>query len=150
MTAVDIEKTQTRRLWLILIGITAGALGAAGDEITAMLGKPEPADGIVNAVGLGGWALFVFAAFFIKGAGGKGYCKELLTDVVDDERVRDTRNRAYVYGFNAFLVFQVVVMLTGAILEKSGIPNPNMQFVANMSIGVGIVSAIGRFLYLNR
>ncbi|NNE42717.1 MAG: hypothetical protein HKN12_00785 [Gemmatimonadetes bacterium] len=150
MTTTDLEKLQTRRLWLLLIGITLGAFGAAGDEITAMLGKPQPADGIVNGITLGAWGLFIFAAFFIKAGSRGGHCRELLTDVVDDERVRETRNRSYVFGFNVMLMSQVVIMLTGLVLERIGIPNPNMQFVANLNIGIGIAAAVGRFLYLNR
>jgi len=53
-------------------------------------------------------------------------------------------------GFTAVLLLQVILLVGNDVLGKLAGVEVTVDFVVNLTISVGVIAALGRFLYLNR
>ncbi|WP_405224309.1 hypothetical protein [Lentisalinibacter sediminis] len=146
MDAETLERRHTRRLQVMLLGMAVGTLGFTGGELLEMTGIGGGWAVALSLLTLAGW--LTFAAALIAAA--RLDSRELLTSVVDDERVAYLRGQSFQFGFAAVLLLQVILLVGSDVLRKFAGVELTVDFVVNLTISVGVLAALGRFLYLNR
>jgi hypothetical protein len=146
MDTETLERRHTRRLQLMLLGMAVGTLGFVAGELLEIAGTDPGWRLTVSLVAIAGWLTFGFALL----AASRSDHREVLTSVVDDERVAHLRGRAYTFGFAALLLLHIVLLVGGDVARKFAGIELSVDFVANLTISTGVIAALGRFLYLNR
>ncbi|MEM9305433.1 MAG: hypothetical protein AAGE01_25210 [Pseudomonadota bacterium] len=144
MNATDAPDTD-RMQWIMLIGLLVGIFGFCANEICEQLGVT------------GGWSiaasvvtLIGFLGFAAGLVGMRQPSGEVLTSVIDDERISFLRSHAYAYAFGAIIVLQVTMLLFGDGLARLTGIELGMGFAAMLTLLVGLATALGRFMVLNR
>jgi len=146
MDAEILERRHTRRLQAMLFGMAVGTLGFTGGELLEMSGVGGVWAVALSLITLAGWLTFLAALI----AASRLDSSEVLTSVVDDERVAHLRGRAFQAGFAAVLLLQVLLLVASDALRKFAGVEMTVDFVVNLTLSVGVITALGRFLYLNR
>ena len=135
----------------MMVGITTGVVGLISQEIVSFLDGGTTWDLTASGVTLAGWFFFIFALIRLKSLrhniGQKG---DLLTGVIDDERVQANRSNAFSFGLTAAMVWQICVIVGVPLMAKFTDFTLTAVLVANVTIGIAIVASIGRFLHLER
>lgn len=146
MDAEMLERRHTRRLQVMLLGMAVGTLGFTGGELLEMTGVGGRWTVALSLVTLAGWLTFLAALI----AASRLDSSEVLTSVVEDERVVHLRGRAFQFGFAAVLLLQVLLLVGNDVGRKFGGVEMTVDFVVNLTLSTGVIAALGRFLYLNR
>lgn len=141
-----LERQHTRRLLLMLLGMAVGTLGFVAGEVLEIADAGLGWRMAASLVTVAGWLTFGLVLI----AASRLDRREMLTSVVDDERVAHLRGRAYEFGFAAVMLLHIVLLVGGDVLRKFVGVELGVDFVANLTISVGVIAALGRFLYLNR
>ena len=136
---------------LMIAGISLGVIGLVGQELVAFWEAGKTWDLTASGVTVFGWMCFMFALIRLRylrhNLGQKG---DLLTGVIDDERVQANRSNAYSFGLTAALVWQLCIIVGVPFMAKVSDFELTAVLAANVTLGVAIVASIGRFLYLER
>ncbi len=146
MDTETLERRHTRRMQVMLLGMAVGTIGFTGGELLEMTGVGGGWAVALSLLTLAGWLTFgaalVAAARLDSG--------EVMTSVADDERVAHLRGRSFQFGFAAVLLLQVILLVGSDVLSKFAGVAMAVDFVVNLTISVGVIASLGRFLYLNR
>ncbi|MEM9385950.1 MAG: hypothetical protein AAGA68_12875 [Pseudomonadota bacterium] len=145
---MDIENLERRhdrlQMWM-LIGITVGSLGFAGQELIQLLKGPKAAELGLAVLTLVGW--LIGAAAILSSSSLR---KERgIENLLGDERLANLRGEAFQFGFVALLITQVVLLVGNEMLLRLTEVELTVAFAANLSIAVAVVSSLGRFVQLN-
>ncbi len=130
----------------MLIGLIIGMVAFVLDGQLAYFTAGHSLDLLATLLTLSGFLLFAGALT----AAARAKQAELLSSVIDDERVSRMRFLANQPGLATLIVLQMVP-LAGADLLR-GMPGiePAMTTAASLALMTGLAAALGRFLYLNR
>ncbi|MEM7136020.1 MAG: hypothetical protein AAF500_05540 [Myxococcota bacterium] len=146
MVATDIEERRDRLQITMFAGITAGSGGLALQELCKMLGFEGVPVVVLALLSLIGWMVFAVATVRmtrIAKASSTGM-------VLEDERRDQLRAESLKFGFVGVLAVQCLALVGDQVLGGLTAPALTVSFVATLSIAVGVIAGLGRFVYLNR
>ncbi|MEM7437208.1 MAG: hypothetical protein AAF436_18780 [Myxococcota bacterium] len=146
MVATDIEERRDRLQITMFAGITAGSGGLALQELCKMIGLEGAPVVVLALLSLIGWLVFAIATIRmtrIAKAGGTGI-------VLEDERRDQLRAESLKFGFVGVMAVQCLALMGDQVLDGLTALPLTVSFVATLSIAVGVIAGLGRFVYLNR
>ncbi len=146
MTEQDQEQRHDRFQLIMLIGPITGIVGFVLDEALEFVAAAESLDLFASVLSLFGFLIFAGALI----AAAQTNRTELVSSVIDDERVSHIRFLAYQVGFATVIVLQIVMLLGADLVRGMTGIEPAMSTAASLTLMTGIAAALGHFLYLNR
>ena len=142
----SLEQRHDRLQKFIFFGVAIGSTGFALQELLHMLGGNPPVHVALTVASLAGWIFACWAMYstssLVKEKG--------LEKILQDERLRTLRYKAFEFGFASLLTVQILLMVSNDFLNKFTDVQLTVSFAANLSIAVALMSSFGRFVYLNR
>ena len=146
LSTLDIESRVDANQRLVSFGAVTGSLMLALQHITIEAHAPSWLNVLVTLASSAGWIVFLYAAYknrkLFMTAEGLEYKKQ----IEGDERLMTIRNQAFMWGFGAMLVIQVVMILAWTFFELHFLTIP-VSTTATMA--AGITSAVLRFQILS-
>ena len=130
----------------MLIGLIIGIVAFVLDGQLAYFTAGHSLDLLATLLTLSGFLLFAGALT----AAARAKQAELLSSVIDDERVCRIRFLAYQFRFATLIVLQMVLLVGVDLLRGMTGIEPAMITAASLTLMTGIAAALGRFLYSNR